>query len=106
MRCEIRLSHRAERDLDRLDKPTQKRMMRRLKQLAEDPYDPRISAPRAGLRAHIGVEGVPAGGKAGTAKEDDQAGAHGLHLNIKGALSEAAIPHHPHRSRGSFAAAV
>jgi mRNA-degrading endonuclease RelE of RelBE toxin-antitoxin system len=48
VRYEIRLSHRAERDLDRLDKPTQKRMMRRLEQLAEDPYDPRISAPLSG----------------------------------------------------------
>ncbi len=49
MKYEIRLSHRAARDLDRLDKPTQKRMMRRLEQLAEDPYDPRISAPLSGV---------------------------------------------------------
>jgi len=33
---EIRLSHRAERDLDRLDKPSQKRMLRRLEQIAEN----------------------------------------------------------------------
>ncbi len=48
MKYEIRLSHRAERDLDRLDKPTQKRILRRLEQLAQDPYDPRISAPLKG----------------------------------------------------------
>jgi mRNA-degrading endonuclease RelE of RelBE toxin-antitoxin system len=48
VKYEIRLSHRAERDLDRLDKPTQNRIVRRLEQLAEDPYDPRISAPLSG----------------------------------------------------------
>lgn len=48
MRYEIRLSHRAQRDLDRLDKPTQKRIVRRLEQLADDPYDPRVSAPLSG----------------------------------------------------------
>ena len=49
MKYEIRLSHRAQRDLDRLDKPTQKRVMRRLEQLADDPYDPRLSAPLSGV---------------------------------------------------------
>jgi len=49
VKYEIRLSHRAERDLDRLDKPTQHRIVRRLEQLAEDPYDPRISAPLSGV---------------------------------------------------------
>ena len=49
MKYEIRLSHRAERDLDRLDKATQSRIVRRLEQLAEDPYDPRISAPLSGV---------------------------------------------------------
>lgn len=48
MKYEIRLSHRGERDLDRLDQPLQKRMMRRFDQLAEAPYDPRISAPLSG----------------------------------------------------------
>ena len=48
MKYEIRLSHRAPRDLDRLDKPTQRRMIRRLEELAEDPFDPRLSAPLAG----------------------------------------------------------
>jgi mRNA interferase RelE/StbE len=49
VKYEIRLSHRAERDLDRLDKATQSRIVRRLEQLAEDPYDPRISAPLSGV---------------------------------------------------------
>jgi mRNA interferase RelE/StbE len=49
VKYEIRLSHRAARDLDRLDKPTQNRIMRRLEELAEDPYDPRISAPLSGV---------------------------------------------------------
>jgi mRNA interferase RelE/StbE len=31
-----------------LDKPTQNRIVRRLEQLAEDPYDPRISASLSG----------------------------------------------------------
>lgn len=48
MKYEIRLSHRAQRDLDRLDKPTQQRIVRRLEQLADDPYDTRLSAPLSG----------------------------------------------------------
>ena len=51
MTYEIRLSHRAERDLDRLDKPSQKRMLRRLEQIAENPYDPRCPAPLSGAGA-------------------------------------------------------
>ena len=48
MKHEVRLSNRAQRDLDRLDKPTQQRIVKRLEQLAENPYDPRFSAPLAG----------------------------------------------------------
>jgi mRNA interferase RelE/StbE len=48
VKYEIRLSNRAERDLDRLDKPTQKRMLKRLEQIAEDPYDARLSAALTG----------------------------------------------------------
>ncbi len=58
MKYEVRVSHRAQRDLDRLDEPTQKRIVRRLEQLAEDPYDPRLSAPLSsheGLRAAGGI---------------------------------------------------
>jgi mRNA interferase RelE/StbE len=49
LKYEIRLSRRAERDLDRLDRATQNRIVRRLEQLSEDPYDPRISAPLTGV---------------------------------------------------------
>jgi mRNA-degrading endonuclease RelE of RelBE toxin-antitoxin system len=52
VKYEIRRSHRAERDLDRLDKPTQNRFVRRLQQLAEDPYDSRVSAPLNGVGNH------------------------------------------------------
>jgi mRNA-degrading endonuclease RelE of RelBE toxin-antitoxin system len=48
VKYEIRLSHRAERDLDRLDKPAQKRMMRGLEELGEDSYNPRLWAPLSG----------------------------------------------------------
>jgi mRNA interferase RelE/StbE len=43
MGYEIRLSNRAARDLDRLDRPTQRRMDRRFEQLREDPFDPRLT---------------------------------------------------------------
>jgi len=49
----IELSHRATRDLDRLSRDVQQRMMRRLEQLAQDPHDARLSAPltnQGGLR--------------------------------------------------------
>jgi mRNA interferase RelE/StbE len=49
----IKLSSRAERDLDRLGRDTQERMMKRLEQLAEDPFDSRLSGPltnQGGLR--------------------------------------------------------
>ena len=49
MKYKIRLSNRAARDLDRLDMPTQKRLLRRLEQLAENPYEPRLSAPLTGF---------------------------------------------------------
>jgi len=54
MRYEIRLSSRAQRELSRLDRPTQQRMKRRLNQLAEDPFDPRLSKElvnQGGLRS-------------------------------------------------------
>ena len=49
MKCEIRLSRRAERDLDRMDNTTRNRIIRRLEQLAEDPYDPRLSGTLSGV---------------------------------------------------------
>jgi len=41
----IDLSNRAGRDLDRLGRDTQERMIKRLEQLSEDPFDGRLSAP-------------------------------------------------------------
>lgn len=49
MKYQVRLSDRAARDLDRLDRDTQKRMLVRLEQLAENPFDPRLSRPLTGL---------------------------------------------------------
>ena len=45
MNYRIELSNRASRDLDRLGRDTQQRMIKRLDQLAQDPYDARLSAP-------------------------------------------------------------
>lgn len=53
MKYQIRLSKRAERDLDGLDRTTRQRMDRRLEQLAADPFDPRLTGPltnQGGLR--------------------------------------------------------
>jgi mRNA interferase RelE/StbE len=41
----VRLSSRAVKDLDRLNRDVQERMMNRLDRLAEDPFDSRLSAP-------------------------------------------------------------
>ena len=49
MTYEVRLSRRAQRDLDGLDKPTQRRVLRKLTQLAQDPYDPRLSGSLSGV---------------------------------------------------------
>lgn len=47
------VAHEAEKILDRLDRPMEQRIRARFLQLAEDPFDPRLSAPltdRAGVR--------------------------------------------------------
>jgi mRNA interferase RelE/StbE len=44
----IELSNRAARDLDRLNRDTQERMMGRLEQLGQDPYAVRWSSPLKG----------------------------------------------------------
>jgi mRNA interferase RelE/StbE len=47
------LSREAEKTLDRLDRPTERRIRARLIQLADDPFDPRLSTAlteRAGVR--------------------------------------------------------
>jgi mRNA-degrading endonuclease RelE of RelBE toxin-antitoxin system len=49
----IYVSHEAEKILDRLDRPSERRLRARLLQLGDDPFDPRVSAPltgRAGVR--------------------------------------------------------
>jgi mRNA interferase RelE/StbE len=45
----VELSSRATRDLDRLGRDVQERMLRRLEQLAQDPYDARVSSPLTNL---------------------------------------------------------
>ena len=53
MNYRVSVSHEAEEVLDRLDRPTERRLRARLIQLADDPFDPRLSAPlteRAGVR--------------------------------------------------------
>jgi mRNA interferase RelE/StbE len=47
------LAREAEKILDRLDRPTERRLRARFVQLAEDPFDPRLSGvltERAGVR--------------------------------------------------------
>jgi len=47
------VSHEAEKVLDRLDRPSERRLRARFVQLGDDPFDPRLSAPlteRAGVR--------------------------------------------------------
>lgn len=49
----ISVAHEAAKVLDRLDRPTERRIRARFLQLAEDPFDPRLSAPlaeRSGVR--------------------------------------------------------
>jgi mRNA interferase RelE/StbE len=41
---EVRLSDRAAKDLDHLDRVTQQRMLKRLEQIGEAPQDPRFSS--------------------------------------------------------------
>lgn len=53
MSYRVVIAHEAEKILDRMDRPTEKRIRTRIIQLAEDPFDPRLSAPlteRAGVR--------------------------------------------------------
>ena len=53
MSYSVRVAHEAEKILDRLDRPTEQRIRDRVVQLADDPFDPRLSAPlteRAGVR--------------------------------------------------------
>jgi mRNA interferase RelE/StbE len=47
---DVRLSRSAERALDRTDRPTELRLRQRLRELASDPYDRRLSKPLAGVQ--------------------------------------------------------
>jgi mRNA interferase RelE/StbE len=44
VRYDVRLSDRAAKDIDRLDRKTQLRIMGRLEQIAESPHEPRFSS--------------------------------------------------------------
>ena len=47
------LAHEVEKLLDRVDRPTERRLRARFRQLAENPFDARLSSPlteRAGVR--------------------------------------------------------
>ena len=53
MNYEVRLSHRAAKDLDRLNRDTQQRVVNRLERLSAHPYESRFSAQlthQGGLR--------------------------------------------------------
>ncbi len=53
MSYRVFVSHEAEKVLDRLDRPSERRLRARFVQLGDDPFDPRLSAPlteRAGVR--------------------------------------------------------
>ena len=43
MSLQLRFSNEARKQIKRLDRPLQRRILERAEQLAEDPYDPRIS---------------------------------------------------------------
>ena len=45
MSYRVELSHRAARELDRLGRDVQERMMKRLEQIAQNPQDARLSGP-------------------------------------------------------------
>jgi len=45
----VELAREAEKDLDRLDRNTEARVRRRLRELALTPFDPRISRPLKGV---------------------------------------------------------
>ena len=53
MSYRVTIAHEAEKILDRLDRATERRIRLRISQLAEDPFDPRISSllvQRGGVR--------------------------------------------------------
>ena len=63
MTYRVVVAHETEKVLDRLDRPTERRIRARFLQLAEDPFDSRLSAPladRPGVRkSRVGGMLVP-----------------------------------------------
>ena len=59
MSYRISVSHEAEKVLDRLDRPLERRLRARFVQLGDDPFDPRLSAP---LTERVGVRKSRVGG--------------------------------------------
>ncbi len=49
MALRVELSREAEKALDRLDRVLERRLRRRLRELAEAPFDPRLSEPLTGV---------------------------------------------------------
>lgn len=49
MSYEVRISHPAVKDIERLDAPTERRVRRRLDELAQAPTDRRLSKPLVGV---------------------------------------------------------
>ncbi|MBX6377928.1 MAG: type II toxin-antitoxin system RelE/ParE family toxin [Clostridia bacterium] len=49
MSLRIELTREAEAALDRLDRVTERQIRRRLRELADGPFDPRLSKPLVGL---------------------------------------------------------
>lgn len=52
MSYRVSVAHEAEKLLDTMDRPTERRLRNRFRQLAADPFDPRLSSP---LTARPGV---------------------------------------------------
>lgn len=50
MSYRVVIAHEAEKILDRMDRPTEKRIRTRILQLAEDPFDPRALGAAHGAR--------------------------------------------------------
>ena len=59
MNYRVVIAHEAEKALDRMDRPTERRIRARFVQLAQDPFDSRLSAP---LTERLGVRKSRVGG--------------------------------------------
>ena len=59
MSYRVSVAHEVEKLLDRVYRPTERRIRARFRQLAEDPFDPRLSSP---LIERLGVRKSRVGG--------------------------------------------